>query len=79
MQEHQSRMLSKLQTFFRNVISEEGGNPGFDALAVEITMPSDSSEARAWCRAFNVSFTADETCNNYHRRSGNMLITGHTD
>lgn len=49
------------QTFFRNAIKDDGGIPGFEALADEIVMLSDLRESWASFKASNVSFAADET------------------
>lgn len=44
-------------------MKEDGGTPGLDSLAAEYLMLSVPSESRAFCKAFNVLFMADDTCN----------------
>lgn len=48
-------------TFFRNVINEDGGTPGFDGLAF-FTIRFLDKESCARCSALNVSFTEDVAC-----------------
>lgn len=48
-------------TFSMNVISEDGGIPGFDLLAKEIFTLSVFSEFCACCNATKVSFLEDAT------------------
>lgn len=49
-------------TFFEKVIKEDGGIPGFEALADVIFMFSDSSDSCARFKAAIVSSVAEEPC-----------------
>lgn len=49
-------------TFSKKVIKEDGGIPGFEALADAISMFSDSSDSCARFKAATVWFVAEESC-----------------
>lgn len=62
---------ARFQTFLRNAIKDDGGIPGFEVLADNILILSESSESRALFRASNVSFVAEVTCINNPQKLGN--------